>query len=203
MPVPAAGRYRQAKQSAAVVVTEAKTWTWEEFGETMENDFRAASKRFWTTIRRLRRGKQCIVNTVYGGDSALLTSTRNVVDRWKEYLEDLLNPTDRPGDSGVGSPISGAEVAEVVRKLLGGRAPGVDEVRPEFLKALDVVGLSWLTRLFSIAWTSEAVPLDWQTGVVVPLFKKGDRRVPTIGESHSSAFLVRSIRGCWRGGSVG
>ncbi|KAK0147792.1 Craniofacial development protein 2 [Merluccius polli] len=180
----AAGRYRQAKWSAAVAVTEAKTQTWEEFGEAMENDFRTASKRFWTTIRRLRRGKQCIVNTVYGGDGALLTSTRDVVDRWKEYFEDLLNPTDTlsgkeagPGDSGVGSPISGAEVAEVARKLLGGRAPGVDEVRPEFLKALDVVGLSWLTRLCSIAWTSGAVPLDWQTGVVVPLFKKGDRRV--------------------------
>uniref|UniRef100_A0A8C6LTA7 Reverse transcriptase domain-containing protein n=1 Tax=Nothobranchius furzeri TaxID=105023 RepID=A0A8C6LTA7_NOTFU len=28
-----------------------------------------------------------------------------------------------------------------------------------------------------MAWTSGAVPLDWQTGVVVPLFKKGDRRV--------------------------
>ncbi|KAK0134946.1 LINE-1 reverse transcriptase [Merluccius polli] len=160
------------RQQAAVAVTEAKTRTWEEFGEAMENDFRTASKRFWTTIRRLRRGKQC------------MTSTRDVVDRWKEYFEDLLNPTDTPsgkeagpGDSGVGSPISGAEVAEVVRKLLGGRAPGVDEVRPEFLKALDVVGLSWLTRLCSIAWTSGAVPLDWQTGVVVPLFKKGDRRV--------------------------
>ncbi|KAK0154256.1 putative uncharacterized transposon-derived protein F52C9.6 [Merluccius polli] len=150
----------------------------------MENDFRTASKRFWTTIRHLRRGKQCIINTVYGGDGALLTSTRDVVDRWKEYFEDLLNHTDTPsgkeagpGDSGVGSPISGAEVAEVVRKLLGGRATGVDEVRPKFLKALDVVGLSWLTRLCSIAWTSGAVPLDWQTGVVVPLFKKGDRRV--------------------------
>ncbi|KAK0145233.1 Craniofacial development protein 2 [Merluccius polli] len=77
----AAGRYRQAKRSAAVAVTEAKTRTWEEFGEAMENDFRTASKRFWTTIRRLRRGKQCIVNTVYGGDGALLTSTRDVVDR--------------------------------------------------------------------------------------------------------------------------
>ena len=103
------------------------------------------------------------------------------MDRGKEYFEDLLNPTDTPsgkeagpGDSGVRSPISGAEVAEVVRKLLGGRAPGVDEVRPEILKALDVVGLSWLTRLCSIAWTSGAVPLDWQTGVVVLLFKKGE-----------------------------
>ncbi len=53
----------------------------------------------------------------------------------------------------------------------------MDEIRPEYLKSLDVVGLSWLTRLCSIAWQSGTVPLDWQTGVVVPLFKKGDRRV--------------------------
>ncbi|TWW73387.1 hypothetical protein D4764_15G0007810 [Takifugu flavidus] len=77
----------------------------------------------------------------------------------------------------MGSHISGAEVAEVVKKLLGGKAPRGDEIRPEFLKALDVVGLSWLTQLCNITWTSGAVPLDWQTGVVVPLFKKGDRRV--------------------------
>ncbi|XP_066532869.1 uncharacterized protein [Hoplias malabaricus] len=76
------------------------------------------------------------------------------------------------GTLGGGSSITGAEVAEVVGKLLGERAPGLDEVRPMLLKALDVVGLSWLTRLCNITWTSGAVPLDWQTGVVVPLFKK-------------------------------
>ncbi|KAI3352271.1 hypothetical protein L3Q82_005173 [Scortum barcoo] len=48
---------------------------------------------------------------------------------------------------------------------------------PEYLKSLDVVGLSWLTRLCNIAWRLGTVPLEWQTGVVVPLFKKGDRRV--------------------------
>ncbi|TWW59276.1 R2DM Retrovirus-related Pol polyprotein from type II retrotransposable element [Takifugu flavidus] len=152
----AADGYRRAKRSAATAVAEAKTRAWEEFGEAMENDFRTASKRFWTTIRRLRRGKQCTVNTVYNGDGVLLTSTRDVVDWWKEYFEDLLNPTNTPSSE---------------------EAPGVDEIRPESLKALDVVGLSWLTRLCNIAWTSGAVPLDWQTGVVVPLFKKGDRRV--------------------------
>ncbi|KAK3509655.1 hypothetical protein QTP70_008402 [Hemibagrus guttatus] len=51
------------------------------------------------------------------------------------------------------------------------------ETHPEYLKSLDVVGLSWLTRLCNIAWQSGTVPLDWVTGVVVPLFKKGDRRV--------------------------
>ena len=49
---------------------------------------------------------------------------------------------------------------------------GVDEICPEFLKALDVVGLSC-----HVAWTPGAVLLNWQTMVVVPCFKKGDRRL--------------------------
>uniref|UniRef100_A0A3Q0SVJ2 X-ray repair complementing defective repair in Chinese hamster cells 3 n=1 Tax=Amphilophus citrinellus TaxID=61819 RepID=A0A3Q0SVJ2_AMPCI len=44
----------------------------------------------------------------------------------------------------------------------------VRSIHPDFLKALDAVGLSWATHLCSIAWRS---------GVVVPIFKKGDRRV--------------------------
>lgn len=49
----------------------------------------------------------------------------------------------------------------------------MDEIRTEFLKALDVVGMVWLTQLCNIAWTSGAVPLDWQIRVLVPIFKKG------------------------------
>uniref|UniRef100_A0A671XNI3 Endonuclease/exonuclease/phosphatase domain-containing protein n=1 Tax=Sparus aurata TaxID=8175 RepID=A0A671XNI3_SPAAU len=172
----AADGYRQAKRAAARAVSEAKTRVWEEFGEAMEEDYRSASKKFWQTIRRLRRGKQSSANTVYSGGGELLTSTGDIVGRWKEYFEDLLNPADTPsieeaeaGDSEVDPSITQAEVTEVVRKLLSGKAP--------YLKSLDVVGLSWLTRLCSIAWQSGTVPLDWQTGVVVPLFKKGDRRV--------------------------
>ncbi|KAK3514902.1 hypothetical protein QTP70_034587, partial [Hemibagrus guttatus] len=180
----AAEAYWQAKQTTALVVLEAKTRVWEEFGEAMEEDYRTASGKFWQTVRRLRRGKQLSANTVYGGGGELLVSAGDIVGRWKEYFEDLLNPTDTPSveepeaeDSEVDSFITQAEVTEVVQQLLGGKAPGVDEIRPEYLKSLDVVGLSCLTRLCNIAWRSGTVPLDWATGVVVPLFKKGDRRV--------------------------
>ena len=80
-------------------------------------------------------------------------------------------------DSGDVSSIRLAEVSEAVKKLRSGKAPGVDEICPEMLKALDIVGLSWLTRLFSVAWMSGTVPVELQTGVVVSIFKKGDRRV--------------------------
>ncbi|KAK3542765.1 hypothetical protein QTP70_002779, partial [Hemibagrus guttatus] len=92
----AAEAYQQAKRTTAVVVSEAKTRVWEEFGEAMEKDYRMASGKFWQTVRRLRRGKQLSANTVYGGGGELLVSTGDIVGRWKEYFEDLLNPTDMP-----------------------------------------------------------------------------------------------------------
>ncbi|KAI3376691.1 hypothetical protein L3Q82_017116 [Scortum barcoo] len=153
-----------------------------------------AVDRYWQAKQAAAQDGPGGKNSGLGGVRAggeLLTSTeghcRTVEEiLWKKYFEDLLNPTDLPsseeaeaGDSEVDSSITQAEVTEVVRKLLGGKAPGVDEIRPEYLKSLDVVGLSWLTRLClcNIAWRLGTVPLEWQTGVVVPLFKKGDRRV--------------------------
>ncbi|KAK3532757.1 hypothetical protein QTP86_028126 [Hemibagrus guttatus] len=184
----------KAKRAAARVVSEAKTQVWEEFGKAMEKDYRTALGKFWQTVRRLRKGKQLSANTVYSGGRELLASTGDIVGWWKEYFEDLLNPTDTPSveepeteDSEVDSVITQAEVTEVVQQLLGGKAPGVDEIRSEYLKSLDVVGLSWLTRLCNIAWRSGTVPLDWATRVVVPLFKKGDRRV-------GGEFLVEEFK---------
>lgn len=41
------------------------------------------------------------------------------------------------------------------------------------LKALDTVGLPWLTRLCNAAWRSETLPVEWWTRVVVAIFKNG------------------------------
>ena len=73
------------------------------------------------------------------------------------------------------------------------------------LKALGVEGLSWLTHLINIVWKSGAVPKEWQTRVVVPLFKKGDQRVCgnyAIEASHYSASLGKFTLRCWKGRSV-
>ena len=54
-------------------VAEAKTRVWEKFGESMEEHYRSASKKFWQIICHLRRGKQFSTNTVYSGGGELLT----------------------------------------------------------------------------------------------------------------------------------
>ncbi|KAI3352202.1 hypothetical protein L3Q82_005169 [Scortum barcoo] len=95
----AVDRYRQAKQAAARTVLEAKT----------SGSGRSSVRPWRRTIGRPRRdsgkpsgasegGKQYSANTVYSAGGELLTSTGDIVGRWKKYFEDLLNPTDLPSN---------------------------------------------------------------------------------------------------------
>ncbi|KAI3362816.1 hypothetical protein L3Q82_001863 [Scortum barcoo] len=176
------------------------------------------------TARALLEAKTSRLGGVRAGGE-LLTSTEGIVGRWKKYyFEDLLNPTDLPsseeaeaGDSEVDSSITQAEVTEVVRKLLSGKAPGVDEIRPEYLKSLNAVGLSWLTRLCNALHggqdlqhvlerfaaeceaagmristsKSEAMVLDWKR-VVCPLQVDGEVLLQ-VEEFRSEAKMEREI----------
>jgi len=102
----------------------------------------------------------------------LLIRTGDITGQWKEHFEEV--------------------AAKVVKKILGSKAPGVDEIRPEMLKAPGIVGLSWLTRLFNVAWGSGTVPLDWQTVVVVPICSSKTGAVPDL-----LANLVVGLRHLW------
>lgn len=68
-------------------------------------------------------------------------------------------------DSVVASPISLAKVSEVVKKFRSSNPAGVDEIRHEMLKALDIIGLFWLTYLLSVMCRSGIVPVEWQIRV--------------------------------------
>ncbi|KAJ7995722.1 hypothetical protein DPEC_G00247540 [Dallia pectoralis] len=62
-------------------------------------DFRSAPRCFWKTVRHLRRGKPGTIQAVYSKDGTLLTSTDDVIGRWKEHFEELLNPTYMPSST--------------------------------------------------------------------------------------------------------
>ncbi|KAI3356804.1 hypothetical protein L3Q82_003464 [Scortum barcoo] len=133
-----------------------KLRVWEEFGEAMEEDYRAGGELLLTStgdiVGRWKKYFEDLLNPTTNlpsseeaeaGDSEvdssitraevteycmevgeLLTSTGDIVGRWKKYFEDLLNPTDLPsseeaeaGDSEVDSSITRAEVTEVVLKF--------------------------------------------------------------------------------------
>ena len=69
-------------------------------------------------------------------------------------MRDLLNPAcPESEDFGEDLLITLAEVTEVVKK------PGVDEIRPEMLKARGMMGLSRLTHLCNVGLGQQSVRL--------------------------------------------
>lgn len=86
-------QYWQAKWSLALAVAETKTWVWEEFSETMDQDHQMALKQFWQNVKRLRRGMPSSSNTLYSPAGVLLTSTEDTFGWLKEYLEHTFSPT--------------------------------------------------------------------------------------------------------------
>ena len=88
----------------------------------------------------------------------------------------LTRDTHKVTHLGEGEAFTAAEVATANKGLKSGKAAGEDEIRPELLKALTGEGILWLTRVCQVAWKLGKTPRDWQTGVIIPIFMKGDRK---------------------------
>ena len=73
-----------------------------------------------------------------------------------------------------GRVFTAAKVATAIKKIKSGKAAGEDEIRPEMLKALTGEGIIWLSRVCQVTCKFGKTPRDWQTGVIIPIFKKGD-----------------------------
>ncbi|KAI3357902.1 hypothetical protein L3Q82_016278, partial [Scortum barcoo] len=106
--------------------------------------------------------------------------TPDAVDRYRQSQASHFSP-DGPGGKNSGL----REEFGSVHKLLGGKAPGVDEICPEYLKSLWMLwGCLYIlntvladTPLQHCMDVGDSVSGVAKAGVVVPLFKKGDRRV--------------------------
>ena len=69
-----------------------------------------------------------------------------------------------------------AKAVTAIKGIRSGKAAGENKIRPKIFKALIREGIFWLTRVSQVAWKFGKTPRNWQTGVIIPLFKKGDRK---------------------------
>ena len=160
--------------------------SWEEFGRRLDSNYFSANKIFWQTIRRLRGKRSSVTYSIKDSAGNILTDENEILSRWREYFEDLLNPvkastrdTHEVTHLREDEVFTAAQVATPIKGIKSGKAAGEDEIRPEMLKALTGEGILWLTRVCQVAWKLGKTPRDWQTGVIIPIFTKGDRKQST------------------------
>jgi len=112
-----------------------------------------------------------------------ITKEEDKLNRWKQHFETILN-RPAPSQSAVileaehdlqidTNPPTLQEVRKAIKSLKNGKAPGIDMVTAEMLKAEDKETPRILTQLFGKIWEDENIPEEWKTGLIVKLPKKG------------------------------
>ena len=70
-------------------------------------------------------------------------------------------------------PITKAEIRNAITSMKAGKAPGVDCLTVELLKADITTTVDVLHDLFCEIRVSETVPTDWRRGLIVKIAQKG------------------------------
>jgi hypothetical protein len=113
----------------------------------------------------------------------LLAGSHNILNRWKNYVSQLLNvhrisdvkqieiptaesllPDPRPFD---------VEIAIANMKRF--KSPGSDQIPAEIIRAGGEILRSKIHKLINSFWNEEELLDQWQEFVLVPVHKKGDK----------------------------
>ena len=106
-------------------------------------------------------------------NGVFLTDQGTILNKLREYFSDLLNQVDATPTQIYEErieediQITETDVHAVITSVKTGKAPGGDDIRPEMLKAINVYGVRWLTRVFQVACRTGQAPTRWQTNVVI------------------------------------
>ena len=180
-------KYKEQRKKVKQLVLDAKRQSWEEFGNNIEQNYKNNQKLFYKVIKNAKKNKIHTMN-IKNKQGKVLHTKDDILERWKEYFEDLLKTntttainigpynTQTQANEQIEETISEEEVKEALKSLKTGKAPGHDRITPDMLKYLSEEGIKAMHYILEKAWKEKQIPQDWETGVITPIFKKGDRK---------------------------
>ena len=110
----------------------------------------------------------------------VLAEADAVKERWREYMERILNIENDWDGVLEGDKVEGPyelinkEVEEAIKVMKAGKAGGPSEVVGEMLKAAGKKGIKRLTELCNQVVREGAIPREWELSTLIPIFKGKD-----------------------------
>ncbi|GFR70978.1 endonuclease-reverse transcriptase [Elysia marginata] len=181
--------YQLVNKAVRKKMKEAKEeWIDDQCVATEQGLSSGRSKQAFSTLKMLTKTFQPKVNLIEDKDSRLLTDDEDIMQRWSEYCSDfynyelqpnlsILSATRDPPETDDSPPIQKSEVEAAVKSLKLGKAPGVDNIPSELLKAGGEEVNNILTALSQRIWNEKKWPKKWTKSLAVPLPKKGNLRL--------------------------
>ena len=135
-----------------------------------------------------------------GGDGQLGFIEEDRAKIWKEHMEkiiseenewDLMVETDLV--EGPVEKVARNEIVEAIQSMKSGKATGPSEVSVEMIVASGEIGVKVMMELCQGVLDVRAIPDEWKTSVIVPIFKgKGD--VMSCGSYRGVKLLEHAMK---------
>lgn len=119
-------------------------------------------------------------------DGQIISDVPQILERWVEHFEALLcATTTEPFQVPEGciknntpqDPPTQEEVLLAVKKLKNNKSPGTDEIPAELIKHSNESLMTELHHICTEVWNNEEMPAEWNTGLICPIHKKGDKMI--------------------------
>jgi exonuclease III len=162
------------------------------------------SRDLWKRVKSYNRSNRQDRNNISANDwykhfEKLLNDTKFSVDEsFNDIVEGTLNnqAEDVTGerDNGIlDTEITCEEIANVVRNLSAGKAPGPDGVMNEHLKSVMYILQPYMCSLFNAILCSGNFPEAWCEAIISPLHKKGDAGNPNNYRGISLSSVIGKV----------
>ena len=148
----------------------------------------AAARNDMRTVYRI--AKKITNNTstrsapIKSKDGRVLSKGEEKLARWAEHFKEVLNrpQPDTPAEPCEPTNIlpietdifTKKEARKAISMMKNNKAPGMDGIAAEMLKAGDDTVVDWILKICNGAWTENVVPQDWKDGAIICLPKKGN-----------------------------
>ena len=115
--------------------------------------------------------------------STLITDKNEIVERWAEHFDGVLNRPSSINDEALQRlpqvavnpdldiPPSEDEVAKAIKQMSSGKAPGPDTLPAEVFKSGGHTLLPKLTELYQSFWQEEILPQEFKGVTIVHIYK--------------------------------
>lgn len=143
-------------------------------------------RNFYKAVKNQRLKQQNKPMQVKDDDGNLLSSPDDVLKQYKQYFSNLLNlPSAENPDLGpnivmndiiVDAPTY-LDIEQAINHLKNCKSPGEDGLVAELLKSGGPELWKRVHDLILQIWQTETIPENWKTGLICPIFKKGDRLI--------------------------
>ncbi|KAL8601623.1 hypothetical protein ACOMHN_003889 [Nucella lapillus] len=136
-----------------------------------------------------RRSSSPLDPLLYSVQTALLTDKKQILERWAEHFDSVLNRPAVINDEAIArlpqvaintefdAQPSHKEVNKAIKQMTTGKAPGPDAIPAEVYKTGGETIRNQLTSLFQSMWKQEHLPQEFRDAIIVHIYKrKGNRQ---------------------------